>query len=55
VKRRLREIFRKERPSESVEIVINARPSAATAEFSELRQDFADLLARALSRGKRPA
>jgi ribonuclease P protein component len=55
VKRRLREIFRKERPFENVEIVVNARPSAATAEFSELRRDFADVLAKALSRGKRPA
>lgn len=42
IKRRLREVFRtrKERISPSADIVINARRSAATAQFGELVQEF---------------
>lgn len=55
VKRRLREIFRREKPSEPVEIVVNARPSSATASFSELKREYEDLVRRALARRTRPA
>ena len=55
VKRRLREMFRRARPAEAVEIVVNARPSAATAPFSELKREYEDLVRRALARRARPA
>ena len=55
VKRRLREIFRREKPAEPVEIVVNARPSSATASFSELKLEYEDLVRRALARRTRPA
>ena len=44
VKRRLREIFRRTRPEfsgRSVDIAVNARPSAADAPFEELARDYA--------------
>ena len=53
VRRRLREIFRRTRalmPARRAAIVVNARPSAATASFQELSEDFA----RAVSRASRP-
>jgi ribonuclease P protein component len=51
VKRRLREIFRRSRPSVPVDIVVNARPSAGAAgtEFSELLGEWETLIARALA------
>lgn len=55
VKRRLREIFRKQKPAEAVDVVVNARPSAATASFSELELEYGELVRRALSRRGRPA
>ena len=55
VKRRLREMFRRGKPSEPVEIVVNARPSSATASFSELKREYEDLVRRAIARRTRPA
>ena len=54
VKRRLRDIFRRSgvRPLEAVDIVVHARPSAATAPFAELSREIPDLIARALSRAR---
>jgi ribonuclease P protein component len=52
VKRRLREIFRRDRPSEAFDLVVHARASAATAPFDELARELADLLRRARSRSR---
>ena len=57
VRRRLREIFRRNRPlfgTAKVSVVVNARPSAARAPFGELTEDYASAVARALPRLKRP-
>jgi ribonuclease P protein component len=54
VKRRLREIFRRQRPDQPVDIVIHARPSAATATFQELARELPELISRALARPGRP-
>ena len=57
VRRRLREIFRRTRAallSSPVSLVVNARPSAATATFRELAEDYAASVRRALSRLPRP-
>ena len=57
VRRRLREIFRRNRPlfgAATVSVVVNARPSAAQAPFRELTEDYASAVARALPRLKRP-
>src|SRR5215472_8925184 len=57
VRRRLREIFRRTRSatiSSPVSLVVNARPSAATATFRELSEDYASAVTRALSRLPRP-
>jgi ribonuclease P protein component len=53
VKRRLREIFRRSRilfGSQTVSVVVNARPSAATAPFAELSADYTDTVRRGLKR-----
>jgi ribonuclease P protein component len=53
VRRRLREIFRRSRGllgNRAAAIVVNARPSASTASFRELSEDYA----RAVSRAARP-
>jgi ribonuclease P protein component len=50
VRRRLREIFRRERaalPPSATALVIHARPSAADASFEALRSDYLDTIARA--------
>jgi ribonuclease P protein component len=50
VRRRLREIFRRERlalPPAATALVIHARPSAAGASFDALRTDYRDTTARA--------
>jgi len=55
VKRRLREIFRGSRAilgGRAVEIVLNARPSAALAPAEELRRDYRAGIERALSRAR---
>ncbi|HYN20184.1 MAG TPA: ribonuclease P protein component [Thermoanaerobaculia bacterium] len=55
VRRRLREIFRRNRTIlglVGMRIVVNARPSSGGARFTELREDYASLLRRALSRAK---
>ena len=54
VKRRIRELFRRKRPSQAVEVVVNARPSAGSAAFCELERDYADCLRRGVSRLPRP-
>jgi ribonuclease P protein component len=57
VRRRLREIFRRTRASTfstPVSLVVNARPSAATATFPELSEDYAATVRRAVSRLPRP-
>jgi ribonuclease P protein component len=57
VRRRLREIFRRTRGatiSAPASLVVNARPSAATATFPDLAEDFAATVKRALSRLPRP-
>ncbi len=53
VRRRLREIFRRHRPllpACALSLVINARPSAADAAFTDLLEDYRAGVARALSR-----
>jgi ribonuclease P protein component len=53
VRRRLRETFRRNRPAfagQSFRLVVNARPSAATASFAELSTDFLEAVGRALAR-----
>ena len=55
VRRRLREIFRRERlalPPSAAALVINARPSAARASFDALRADYLDATARASRPGR---
>jgi len=54
VKRRLREAFRRSRPAEAVDVVVNARPSAADASYEDLATELSALIARALSRRLRP-
>jgi ribonuclease P protein component len=57
VRRRLREIFRRHRsllPQSALSVVVNARPSAAAAEFTDLLEDYRSGLTRALSRLPRP-
>jgi ribonuclease P protein component len=53
VRRRLREIFRRTRSlfsNGALRLVVNARPSSADAEFSELLEDYRSAVTRALSR-----
>ena len=53
VRRRLREIFRRTRSlfgENRLRVVVNARPSAASASFQELSEDYAAGVTRALSR-----
>jgi ribonuclease P protein component len=54
LKRRLREIFRRNRAGlpPGVQIVINVRPSAAAAAFSEFAEDYVTTLVRGLARLK---
>ncbi|HMF07597.1 MAG TPA: ribonuclease P protein component [Thermoanaerobaculia bacterium] len=57
VRRRLREIFRRSRAllgPRAARVVVNARPTAASAPFSELAEDYRSALSRALSRLPRP-
>jgi len=57
VRRRLREIFRRtlrETLRAPVSLVVNARPSAASATFRELSEDLASAVHRAISRAPRP-
>jgi ribonuclease P protein component len=56
VRRRLREIFRRERLAlpPAAALVINARPSAATASFDALRADYLDATARASRAAPKP-
>jgi ribonuclease P protein component len=58
VRRRLREIFRRERaalPGSATALVIHARPPAAQASFVELRADYLESTARASRPGARPS
>jgi ribonuclease P protein component len=53
VRRRLKEIFRRTRPlfgDTAARLVLNVRPSAAGASFSELSEDYRTAVTRALSR-----
>lgn len=52
LKRRLREIFRRNRAGfpPGVQIVVNVRPSAAGATFSDFAEDYLSALGRGLSR-----
>jgi ribonuclease P protein component len=52
LRRRVREIFRRGRKGlpAGLQIVVNIKPSAAAAEFSELAEDYSSALARGLSR-----
>lgn len=53
VRRRLREIFRRNRDllrSRVVRLVVNARPSAASAPFLELLEDYRSAVSRGLPR-----
>lgn len=53
VRRRLREIFRRNRDvfgSRGGDLVINARPSAATASFAELADEYRALVTKTLER-----
>lgn len=53
VRRRLREIFRRNRDifgERGGNLVINARPSAAQASFTELSEEYRSLVARTLSK-----
>ena len=54
VKRRLREIFRRARPDGALDVVVHARPSAASASYEDLAKEFGELLARAQSARRRP-
>ena len=59
VRRRLREIFRRTRslfpsPARAMHLVVNARPSSAAAEFSELLEDYRSAVTRAFSRSRPP-
>lgn len=58
-RRRLREIFRRSRAllpgtAPAIRIVVNVRPSASAAPFSELAEDYRTAVTRALSRLPRP-
>jgi ribonuclease P protein component len=58
VRRRLREIFRRNRASLGVQglrIVVNARPSSAQAPFGDLLEDYQSAVRRALGRAQRGA
>ncbi|MEO8432920.1 MAG: ribonuclease P protein component [Acidobacteriota bacterium] len=58
VKRRIRQLFRTHRglfEARAAELVVNARPSAATAPFADLERDYLSGLARAVSRLSGPA
>ena len=58
VRRRLREIFRRTRgilPARSDRVVVHARPSAASAPFRELSEDYGRALRRARSAARPPA
>ncbi len=58
VKRRLREIFRKSRAalsSPSVEVAVNARPSAALAPYADLKKDYLASFERAWRRSSASA
>lgn len=58
VRRRLREIFRRNRASLGVQglrIVVNARPSSAQAPFGDLLEDYQSAIRRALGRAQRGA
>jgi ribonuclease P protein component len=53
VRRRLKELFRRTRPlfgDTVARLVLNVRPSAAGASFSELSEDYRAAVTRALSR-----
>jgi ribonuclease P protein component len=53
VRRRLREIFRRNRDvfgGRGGNLVVNAKPSAAKASFTELAQEYRSLVARTLSK-----
>jgi ribonuclease P protein component len=53
IRRRLREIFRRNRDlfgEHGGDLVINARPPAAQASFTELRDEYRALVGRSLSR-----
>jgi ribonuclease P protein component len=53
LRRRLREIFRRNRitlQSRSCDLVVQSRPGAAAASYSDLQTDFLDLLDRGLAR-----
>jgi ribonuclease P protein component len=53
IRRRLREIFRRNRDlfgERGGDLVINARPPAAQASFTELRDEYRALVGRSLSR-----
>jgi len=54
LRRRVREIFRRGRRDlpAGLSVVVNIKPSAARAEFSELAGDYVSALARGLSRLK---
>jgi ribonuclease P protein component len=54
LRRRVREIFRRGRRNlpAGLSIVVNIKPSAARAAFSELAEDYVSALARGLSRLK---
>jgi ribonuclease P protein component len=52
LRRRVREIFRRNRPSSApgLRIVVNIRPSAASSTFSELAHDYLLALERGVAR-----
>jgi ribonuclease P protein component len=52
LRRRVREIFRRGRKSlpAGLQIVVNIKPTAATAEFSALAEDYRSAMTRGLSR-----
>ena len=53
VRRRIREVFRRSRAlfgDTAPHLVVNVRPSAAAADFSELSQDYREAVTRGLSR-----
>jgi ribonuclease P protein component len=56
LRRRVREIFRRGRRDlpAGLRIVVNIKPSASTAEFSALAEDYFSALTRGLSRLKPP-
>jgi ribonuclease P protein component len=52
LRRRVREIFRRQRPAVSggLRLVVNVKPSAAQTSFSEFARDYLSALERGLSR-----